>query len=106
MSSSSATADAWEVLSHSPGVRSRAGSARLEGRIHILGGHLGIEDDATPDHVAFDLATSTWLRAPDLPVSLAAMATVEAGGSLWVLGGWNPDLQPTLRREVWIFTPG
>ena len=73
----------------------------LGDRAYFLGGHYQPDGNCTDglagatDAVGiFDPAAGTFIQGPAMPRSREVMASGVVGGSIWVIGGWNPDNNP------------
>ena len=69
-----------------------AGSAVLDGQIHVIGGsNFGTNDD----HRTYDPLTGTWGRRMRLPEKLGQAPAVEVNGKIYVFG----------RDAAWEYSP-
>ncbi|HEX3761994.1 MAG TPA: kelch repeat-containing protein, partial [Kofleriaceae bacterium] len=99
----------WSGLAAMPAGRERgaAGVIATPGRIYLLGGESSTA--AVASCLAFDVATGTWIGAPELPDLPAPRshpaAMRRSDGSLIVAGGFaGPDASDP-RADVWLLPP-
>jgi N-acetylneuraminic acid mutarotase len=81
--------DRWTVLPDVPTQRNHLGVAAIDGKIYVAGGRFGggFNSERTPALEVFDPATNTWsTRAPMLSPR-GGVASVEANGCLFIIGG-------------------
>lgn len=94
----------WTRPTFAPASRRQPGVAVSDGRIHVVGG-VGADFEETATHHVYDPGRDVWYTAPDLPEPRGALVGAAVDGRLWFLGGGRPGNPPSLRTEVWIFTP-
>lgn len=85
-------ADTWTTVAPLAVPRSRLAVAVLNGRLYAVGGLEGAERVRCADSrviEAYDPATNTWMRLPDMPTARHALAAVGHKGRLYALGGYT-----------------
>lgn len=81
--------DAWNVLPDVPTDRNHLGAAAIDGKVYVAGGRFGggFNSERTDALEVYDPATGAWsVRAPLLSPR-GGVASVEANGCLFVIGG-------------------
>lgn len=88
-----------------PLAHARAGlaAATLDGRIYAAGG-AGLVDPRD-DFDVYDPASGRWSPRPALPEGLERFAMAEAGGRLYVAGGYSADSGAQPIASVWSYDP-
>src|SRR5204863_985276 len=82
-------ADAWTGLPDLPTGRNHLAVAALEGRVYVAGGRFGggFNSERTAVLEVYDPATGSWTTHTPLPSPRGGMASVEANGCLFAIGG-------------------
>ena len=80
----------WQLGNDSLYAVQQVGAAVLDGRIWVAGG-LTDAQDATTRTEFFDPTIGTWSPGPALPVPLHHAMMVEYQGTVWVIGGFEPQ---------------
>src|SRR5215203_1537642 len=100
--SAAAPSARWESRAPLPVPRTEVSAAAAGGRIIVAGGYLA--DGSSSARVdAFDPATDTWTRLPDLPFGVNHAAAAAYRGRVYVLGGYA-DRQR--QRTAWMLQSG
>ena len=89
----------WERLTNMPTVRSGAKAAVVAGRIYVLAGRVGKDDQAVNLKVLkavemYDPETDTWVRKQDMPRRRMAFGIGVVAGKIYAIGGTVIDIQP------------
>lgn len=97
----------WQKHAAMPVGRSRHAAALLESRVVMVGGLAGDDPDDGVSVLTrvdiYDTLSNTWLEAPEAPFATWSAAAATHGGRVWVLGGADPEGQPT--AAVWVLDP-
>lgn len=80
----------WRLLAPAPTARQEVAAAVVDGKIWVAGGLLA-SGAATARVEAYDPASNTWSRGPDLPIAVHHSMAVGFRGRLVVLGGFVPS---------------
>jgi hypothetical protein len=89
----------WETRAPLTVPRTEVAAAAAGGRIVVAGGFLA-EGSTTSRVDAYDVATDTWRRLPDLPRAVNHAAAAAYRGRVYVLGGNAPGLGR--QRSAWV----
>lgn len=82
----------WFSLAPLPEPRRLGHAAALGGRIYYIGGNAGLSSlDYVATTFVLDPESESWSTGPAMPTGRDAGATAVADGSLYVIGGINPD---------------
>lgn len=82
-------ADGWTVLPDLPTGRNHLAVAAIDGLVYVAGGRFGggFNSERTDVLEVFDPRTGTWSTRAPLPAPQGGVASVEANGCLFVIGG-------------------
>jgi len=75
------------------------------GRLFMFGGFWTEDLKATSRAEVYSAETNTWSRIADLPVALTHAGIAEAGGAIWIAGGFAGDHPGPATCEVWRYDP-
>ena len=93
----------WRAGPALASARSGLSAAVLEGRIYAAGGS-GLVDPRD-DFEVFDPEFGIWSPRPALPEGLERFAMAQAGGRVYVAGGYSADSGPSPVASVWSYDP-
>jgi N-acetylneuraminic acid mutarotase len=82
-------ADSWTVLPSLPTQRNHLAVAAIDGKIYVAGGRFGggFNSERTAALELYDPATNTWTARASMLGPRGGVASVEANGCLFVIGG-------------------
>ncbi|HEV8248824.1 MAG TPA: kelch repeat-containing protein [Gaiellaceae bacterium] len=100
--SAAAPSARWESRAPLPVPRTEVSAAATGGRIVVAGGFLA-DGSSSPRVDAYDPATDTWTRLPDLPFGVNHAAAAAYRGRVYVLGGYATHQR---LRTAWVLRGG
>jgi len=77
----------WQAAAPLPRGRDHMAAVVVEGKIHVVGGRFGANEDMTGLHDIYDQATDTWTSAPPVPTPRGGGAGTLFDGMIVFLGG-------------------
>lgn len=82
-------ADTWTVLPPLPTPRNHLGMGAIDGKVYVAGGRFGVgfNSERTDVLEVYDPATNSWSARAPLLSPRGGVASVEANGCLFVIGG-------------------
>jgi len=102
-------ADQWTVLPDVPTQRNHLGVAALYGRLYVAGGRFGggVGSEMTDVLEIYDPATMTWSKGAPMLAPRAGVASVEAFGCMFLVGGEGNTADPrgVFNQNEW-YNPG
>ena len=106
--------DQWTEAAPLPRARVGGVGAEIDGRLFVIGGStsgsrytrdgVSWEDNSTDSLDVYDLAIASWSRGATMPTERTWAAGAAFGGKLYVIGGWEFDLQTAL-STVEVYDP-
>jgi N-acetylneuraminic acid mutarotase len=109
--------DQWTVLPNLPTQRNHLGMGAIDGKVYVAGGRFGggFNSERTDALEIYDPATNTWTSGARLLSPRGGVASVEANGCLFVIGGEGNYADPrglsveneayNPRTDTWISLP-
>ena len=96
-------ADTWTPRTAMPTGRGGMGCGAIGGKIYTAGGegNASVSSGVFPDVEAFDPATNTWTKLPDMPNPKHGVGGAVWDGTLYLCGGGNKQgLNPIAATDI------
>ncbi|HEX7024073.1 MAG TPA: kelch repeat-containing protein [Gemmatimonadales bacterium] len=96
----------WAPLPPAPLRAYESAVTTIHDRVYLFGGFYNAQIQASSAVWMYDHASGKWTRKADLPKPFTHANAVQAGGSVWFVGGFVGDNPGKATDEVWRYDPG